>query len=241
MKRYLFILLVWGIMAPLLAQEKPLPAELLVKAGVTRQDAVIIDTELKLIQGLTAKIKDSTATYEELQIVRKSYQAINALLLEKKIKPATVMVAYPESREIIGLGRTAKARADYLEANDWSIKYRNSATLLDDELRRANFGKGTTPTDVMLVAFGKKLEVMLKNRPQNESFLLDSRIIVNQLAAVSHALRTGGEYVTDNQFAAALKRLRRTDLHHDEEFAQHVGYKAIFERLIASGEIFAGL
>jgi len=240
MKTYLLIALI-GLCAPTFAQEKPLPVELLVKGGVSRQDAVVIDTQLRAIQTYTTKIKDSTATYEELQIVRKSYQAINSLLQEKKIKPATIMVAYPESREIIGFGRTAKARADHLEANDWSIKFHKSTDLLDDELRKAAFGKSNTTTEVMLLAFGKKIEVLLKNRPQNESFLLDSKIIVSQLAAVSTALRSGGEFVTDNQFAAALKRLRRTDLHHDEEFAQHVGYKEIFERLIGTGEIFAGL
>jgi hypothetical protein len=241
MKKLLLVVLCYWLAAPLLAQEKPLPAELLVKAGVSRPDAVVIDTELRTIQQYAAKVKDSTATYEELQIVRKSYQTIYDLLLEKKIKPATVFVAYPDSKETIGHGRTAKGRAEYLEANDWTIKFRKSASLLDEELRKANFGKANTPTDAMLTAFGKRLTVLLKNRPQNESFLLDSQIIVNQLAAVSLALRTKTEHVTDQQFASAIKRLRRTDLHHDEEFAQHVGYKEIFERLIAAGEVFAGL
>jgi hypothetical protein len=241
MKKFLFV--IWWCLAsaPLLAQDKPLPAELLVKAGVSRTDAVVIDTELRTIQQYTAKVKDSTATYEELQIVRKSYQTIYDLLLEKKIKPATLFVAYPDSKETIAHGRTAKGRAEYLEANDTGIKFRKSANQLDEELRKANFGKANTPTDAMLTAFGKRLAVLLKNRPQNESFLLDSQIIVGQLAAVSLALRTKTDYVIDQQFGAAIKRLRRTDLHHDEEFAQHVGYKEIFERLIAAGEVFAGL
>ncbi|MCU0449917.1 MAG: hypothetical protein MUC97_08750 [Bernardetiaceae bacterium] len=230
-----FFLLVVGRLA---AQNAPQPVEVLVKNGLSQPEAQAVDGHMTALKAQSPKIQDSTATYEELQLAAKSYQEVGQVLMGKKIKLMHLLAAYPDGRELMQLGKVAKQKLEALEANDWTIRFKKTTLGLDEELRKQGF-KGNT--EAMLLAFVQKLTALRKTRPQNESYLLDATVVANQLAAVSKSLRTGEDFITNAQFAAAIKRLRRTDLHHDEEFGKKVGYVSLFEKLIATGETFPSL
>jgi hypothetical protein len=238
MKSLLLLLLFLWLAGPLAAQNAPQPVEVLVKNGLSQPEALALDGQLAVLKAQSPKIQDSTATYEELQLAAKSYHEVGQVLMGKKIKLMHLLAAYPDGRELMQVGKVAKQKLEAMEANDWTIRFKKTIVVLDEELRKQGF-KGNTET--MLSTFVQKLTALRKARPQNESYLLDATVVANQLALVTKALRTGDDFITNAQFAAAIKRLRRTDLHHDEEFGKKVGYVSLFERLITTGETFPSL
>ncbi|MCS7018638.1 MAG: hypothetical protein RMJ87_00860 [Cytophagales bacterium] len=213
------------------------------KAGIDKQSAQKLSLELEAASTLYKQLTDSTITYNSLMQYQHHYQTVVGILSDKKIKPNTLMEAFPAAKDIFSVAtmRIVKRKAAEMELSDVSIKYKKVFLALEAELAKSEFATKSRRYDAMSQEYLKKIDSWKKLNPEFESFFLDLKLTVSGLNEIYKLLQhhTDAHHLKiSKEFRASVKRLRNVDFHHDNEFIQKFKVSSLVEQTIATGEFF---
>jgi hypothetical protein len=208
------------------------------KLGFEAAEATELLRHIELLKKALPAYNDSTQSYEMLLDITGSYGNIIQLLNKRKVKAVSLFEIYPESRELLQTGRKAQTRLQYLEKNDRRIQMRKMFRMLEEELLTAGIPKADVST--MLKGFASRVTQQInKKNGHFEGFLRDTHLVTMELASLGQAAMQEGkqQYTLNEECRSAVKRMRNTELHQDEEFAKQTKWTRVIEKIIQIGEL----